>query len=202
MDNSNKMYFVKNRSAGQVCYSIPDLGIKKHLAPGEKISVSFDELQKLSNQPGGKQLMVNFLQIEEEEVLNNLDIKVQPEYYMNEKQIVELLSKGSLDAFLDCLDYAPTGVIDLIKDIAVKLPLADYNKKDALKQKTGFDVDKALINKRAEEEEARNPGGFIADSSEKTTTARPSGRRTNVTYKTNTTETSASGRPKPVTTTK
>ena len=54
MDNSNKMYLVKNRSAGQVCYSIPDLGIKKHLAPGETIKVSFDELQKLSNQPGGR----------------------------------------------------------------------------------------------------------------------------------------------------
>ena len=200
MDNSNKMYLVKNRSAGQVCYSIPDLVIKKHLAPGETIKVSFDELEKLSNQPGGRQLMVNFLQIEEEEVLNNLDIKVQPEYYMNEKQIVELLTKGSLDAFLDCLDYAPTGVIDLVKDIAIKLPLADYDKKDALRQKTGFDVDKALLNKRAEEEEARNPGGFVADNREKATASRPTGRRTNVTYKTNNVKTSASGRPKPVTT--
>ena len=144
--------------------------------------------------------MVNFLQIEEEEVLNNLDIKVQPEYYMNEKQIIELLTKGSLDAFLDCLDYAPTGVIDLVKDIAIKLPLADYDKKDALRQKTGFDVDKALLNKRAEEEEARNPGGFVADNKEKVAASRPSGRRTNVTYKTSDVETSTSGRPKPVST--
>ena len=60
---------------------------------------------------------------------------------------------GSLDAFLDCLDFAPVGVIDLLKKFAVSVPLADYEKRKALKEKTGFDVDIALKNMMADKAE-------------------------------------------------
>ena len=59
---------------------------------------------------------------------------------------IELLRSGSLDAFLDALDFAPTGVIDLIKTFAVQLPLNDVEKCNALKEKTGFDVMTAIKN--------------------------------------------------------
>jgi hypothetical protein len=85
--------------------------------------------------------MQNFLQIQSEGATKSLNIKTEPEYYMNEQQIIDLLKTGPLDQFLDCLDYAPLGVIDLIKKYAVSLPLSDYEKRQALKSKTGFDVD-------------------------------------------------------------
>ena len=75
------------------------------------------------------------------------------------QQIVDLIRTGSLDAFLDCLDFAPVGVIDLLKKYAVSVPLADYEKRKALKEKTGFDVDAALKNiaaEKAEEEAGKN----------------------------------------------
>jgi hypothetical protein len=87
---------------------------------------------------------------------------------MSEQQIVELIKSGSLDAFLDCLDFAPIGVIDLLKKYAVSVPLTDYDKRLALKQKTGFDVDAAL--RHIEEEKAE----------EKTEDAAPTGRRVQV----------------------
>ena len=65
---------------------------------------------------------------------------------MNENNVIELLKHGSLDEFLDCLDYAPEGVIELIKKFAVQLPLDNYEKRQALKTKTGFDVDAAVAN--------------------------------------------------------
>lgn len=187
MARETTMYLVKNRSAGRVAYQIPDIGVKRHFAPGEVQKISYGELEKLSWQPGGKQLMANFLQIQAEEALRDLSVSVEPEYYMSEQQIKELLESGSFEAFLDCLDFAPTGVLDLIKDYAVKLPLSDYKKREALRDKLGFDVDKALANKKAEEEEAKNPGGFVADGSKTTTTAtttRPAARRTTANYKT------------------
>jgi hypothetical protein len=79
---------------------------------------------------------------------------------MSENQVRDLLLTGSLDAFLDALDFAPLGVIDLIKTLAVQLPLTDLNKRKALKEKTGFDVDKALIHieeEKAEEAEHIQP---------------------------------------------
>ena len=142
----NKLFKVKNRSASEVVYSIPEDGIRRPFAPGEVKRISYEELQKLSYQPGGREIMTNFLQIESEEVTSELNIKREVEYDMSEEQIIELLRSGSLDAFLDALDFAPTGVIDLIKTFAVQLPLNDVEKCNALKEKTGFDVMTAIKN--------------------------------------------------------
>lgn len=49
-----------------------------------------------------------------------------------------------MDEFLDALDYAPKGMIDVIKKYALELPMTDLNKAEALKEKTGFDTLKAL----------------------------------------------------------
>lgn len=144
---------VKNRSAGMVVYRIPEMGIRREFAPGETKRISKEELEKLSYQSGGRELMYHFLQVQSQTALEDLGIKPEPEYNMSEQQIYDLLVSGSLDAFLDCLDFAPIGVIDLVKKLAVSIPLNDSSKRDALKEKTGFDVTAALANIKAEQEE-------------------------------------------------
>ena len=149
---SDKIYQVKNRSASRVCYRIPEDGIRREFAPGEVRKISFTELEKLSFQPGGREMMAQFLQITEE-AAQEFGIHTEPEYNMSEQDIAELLKNGSLDAFLDCLDFAPVGVIEIVKALAVQLPLENTAKRDALKKKTGFDVEAALRNIAAEKEE-------------------------------------------------
>lgn len=175
MANYNKMYKVKNRSASMAVYSIPELGIRREFAPGEEKKISYNELEKLSYLSGGRQLMTHFLQITDEEVTTNLNIHTENEYYMSEEQIIDLIKYGSIDAFLDCLDYAPIGIIDLIKRYAVDIPMNDANKREALKKKTGFDVDSALKNKEAEKTDETQE----AKPEVKATT----GRRTTTNYK-------------------
>ena len=158
MENT-RMCLVKNRSASRVIYRIPELGIRREFSPTETKKISYDELEKLSYQPGGLVMMTNFLQIQDVPTTTELGIRTEPEYHMSEQQIVELIKVGSLDAFLDCLDFAPVGVIDLLKKYAVAVPLVDYDKRKALKEKTGFDVDAALkliAAEKAEEEAAKN----------------------------------------------
>ena len=138
------IFNVKNRSAGVVVYTIPEEGVRREFAPNETKRIRFQELEKLSYQSGGRELMQHFLQITNAEVLENLNIQAEPEYYMNDEQVIELIRTGSLDAWLDCLDFAPIGVIDLVKKYSVSIPLSDIEKRRALKQKTGFDVDAAL----------------------------------------------------------
>lgn len=145
---------VKNRSASMVVYVIPEDGIRREFAPGEVKKISQEELNKLSFQAGGRELMSSFLQIQSQEALENLNIKVEPEYYMSEDEIAELIMHGNIDQFLDCLDFAPTGIIDLIKKLSVAIPMTDTVKIEALKTKTGFDVSKALAMKAAEEAES------------------------------------------------
>lgn len=180
MDN-NKMYSVKNRSASVVVYNIPEDGIRRSFMPSETKNISFGELQKLSYQPGGIEIMANFLQIESEEVTKNLNIPREVEYDMSEEQIVNLLRNGSLDALLDALDFAPVGVIDLIKKFSIALPLNDMEKCEAIKEKTGFDVVQALANAKADKEnkEMATEKPATRRVQPETTTA----RRTNTQYK-------------------
>ena len=156
MENT-KICLVKNRSASRIVYRIPEMGIRREFSPTETKKISYEELEKLSYQPGGLAIMTNFLQIQDAPAIAELGIHAEPEYHMSEQQIIDLIRTGSLDAFLDCLDFAPVGIIDLVKKYAVSVPLADYEKRKALKEKTGFDVDAALKNIAAEkaEEEAK-----------------------------------------------
>ena len=181
MATNNKTYLVKNRSASMVVYKIPEDGIRREFAPGESKKISYSELEKLSYQSGGRALMSNFLQITDESVTNNLNIHTEAEYYMSEEQIAELIKHGSLDAFLDCLDYAPVGVIDLLKKYAVSLPVTDINKRKALKEKTGFDVDVAIKN--IEAEKAEDSGAEDNQITPVEKTAATTGRRATTNYK-------------------
>lgn len=172
-----KMYNVKNRSASVVVCRIPELGVRKEFAPGETMKMSYDELEKLSYQAGGRELMANFLQIMEDKVNDNLGVPRENEYYMSEQQIIDLLRTGSIPAFEDCLDFAPIGVIDLVKKFAIDLPLTDTLKIRILKDKTGFDVERALVN--AEDDK-------VAETIEQKAAeeqSAPAGRRTNTNYK-------------------
>lgn len=145
---------VRNRAEGSVGYIIPDLGnLNRQFMANETKEVSFDELRKLSFVPGGRYLLDNCLIIEDKDALQELVGDVQPEYFYTEEDIKNLLLAGSMDAFLDFLDFAPQGGIDLAKDLAVKLQINDINKREAIKNKTGFDVTKAIeFNKETAED--------------------------------------------------
>lgn len=152
MLDKNTMIKVTNRSNGIVVYQIPDLGnLVRRFVKGETKEVSFEELQKLSYIPGGKVLLSENLILDNKSAIAELLGKVEPEYNYTEAQIKELLIKGSLDAFLDCLDFAPEGVLELVKDLAVTLKINDIAKRDAIKKKLHFDVTKAIeINEESE----------------------------------------------------
>ena len=188
MIKQDTMYNVKNRSSSVVVYRIPETNIRREFAPGEVKRIPYGELEKLTYQDGGRELLENFLQILEEEVTSDLNVNREPEYNMSEQQIVDLLKNGSLDAFLDALDFAPIGVIDLIKSFSVSLPLTDIDKRKALKSKTGFDVDNALRHIEEEKSEA-SPSNTPTVAERRTQPAGaeaiPAGRRTSGTvYKT------------------
>ena len=54
-----------------------------------------------------------------------MDKNFEPEYHYTEDDIKTLLISGTLDQFLDCLDFAPDVIKDMIKDLAVELPVND-----------------------------------------------------------------------------
>ena len=182
----NQLVEVKNRSNSTVIYSLPELSIRRQFTPGETKRLAFSELEALTYRPGGLRLIMDCLLINDQGIANQIiNQKIEPEYWLDEQGIVKLLKEGSLDEFLDCLDFAPVGVIDLIKTVAIKLPLNDVEKRNALKKKTGYDLDKTLLNLRAvkEEEEASGKEAEEVSTERRVKPKVESGRRATPSYK-------------------
>lgn len=155
----NKVYLVTNRSAGEVVYAIPDMGIKmRSFQPGETKRISSEELRNLTYVPGGNVLLRDYLQISDAEMREELIGKVEPEYNMSAEDVKKLIQNGSMDEWLDCLDFAPSGVIDLIKNLSVELPLTDTSKMEAFKEKTGINIARAIQAKQEEQAELNAAG--------------------------------------------
>lgn len=144
---------VKNRSAGNVVYRVPDMGVRRDFTPGEVKIVDYEELRQLSYTQGGAALIGEYLQVLDKPVLKQMYDHVEPEYNFSDDDIKALILTGSLDSFLDALDFAPIGVLDLIKKYAVSLPMADLNKMNALKEKLGFDVQVAIASEAPDPDE-------------------------------------------------
>lgn len=136
---------VRNRDSGTVGYSIPDRGIWRNFAPGETKKISLDELQALQYVPGGEFTLKNLLMIKDRDALSALNVNTEPEYFYTEVEIRELLTKGTLDQLKDCLDFAPEGVIEIIKKMAVDIKLPDTEKREAIFQATGFNINNAIM---------------------------------------------------------
>lgn len=166
---------VENRTAGKIVYQIPDRHIRRELAPRQTIRVPKEEIEALSYTSGGLDLIRNHLLVKDEQVLDDLNIHREPEYYMNADNVAKLIKEGTLNEFKDALDFAPDGVKDMIKDLSVQIPLNDFSKRQALKEMTGFDVDAAIQHDR--ENKMSDDGEEIAAPAPKVRRVQQTGRR-------------------------
>lgn len=184
--NKDTLIKVVNKYNGTVGYTVPDLGVHRNFYPNETKEVTFDELEKLSFSPGGDVILKDFLEITDREAIAELfGRKPEPEYYYTREDIKTLLTSGTLDQFLDCLDFAPESIKEIIKDMAVDLPLNDVAKRNAIQEKLGFDVTKAIEIKNTKydgggdaiSETADQNSGRRAAPIKTEAAAAPSGRR-------------------------
>lgn len=145
----NTIIKICNRDDAAVFYDIPEMnGLHRVFQPNEVKEVTLGELIKLSYEPGGMDLLRNNFILNNKEAINMILGEVEPEYHYTPVDIKNLLLNGSLDELLDCLDFAPEGVIEIVKDLAVELPLNDVAKREAILNKTGFNVTNAIKIKK------------------------------------------------------
>ena len=145
MINKDTLIKVINKFNGTVGYDVPDLGIHRDFYPNETKEIRFEELEKLSYAPGGDVILEQYLEVTDKEAIEKIfHQEPEPEYHYTVEDIKKLMTSGTLDQFLDCLDFAPEAIKESIKDVAVELPLNDIAKRDAVKEKLGFDVTRAI----------------------------------------------------------
>ena len=145
MIKDDTLIIVKNRNNGTTGYVLPDSNVRRSFAPQETKKIPLSELRSLQYAPGGSYILDNLLIVENQEALDALNMKVEPEYFYDEKKIKELLLTGSMDEFLDFLDFATSGAIEIAKEIAVKEQIPDVRKREAISKKTGFSINNAIM---------------------------------------------------------
>lgn len=147
---------VINRSSGPIFYTIPELNLARTFAAGEDKDIDRDELQRLAYQDGGQELIDMYLLIQDAEVAHEISplSAKELEYNYTKEDVIKLVQYGSLDEFLDALDFAPEGVVELIKSVSIELPLTDTQKMQAFKNKKGTDLANLIkINEEAKAEQ-------------------------------------------------
>lgn len=165
--DGNKLISVRNRNNGSTGYSIPDRNITRLWnVPGEIKNIPFAELQSLQYVPGGEYILENLLIVEDDEALNALNMHVEPEYKYTEEDIKNILlsvDNDSLDRLEDFLNFSPAGGIDLAQKLAVELEIPDTRKRKMISEKTGLNIDNAIMinhmmnDDDSEEEKAAAP---------------------------------------------
>lgn len=146
---------VRNRNNGTTGYTLDDGGLTRQFMPGETKKIDEDELRRLYLQPGGRYILENYLIIQDEALVSDIVGAVEPEYNYTEDQIKELLLNGTEDELRDCLDFAPQGVKELVKQLAVDMRLNDMRKRRIIGDHFGFDINAAIGFK--EEDEGVDP---------------------------------------------
>lgn len=135
---------------------------------GETKRVNLDDLIELKSSDGGARLLEEYLVINDKDAIKLLDLQPEPEYFYGKEEVEKLLTEGSLDQLEDCLNFAPEGVIDLIKEVALKMELPDTRKRALIARKTGYNLDNILRVK-----EILNAGEEVKTEEKKARKANP-----------------------------
>ena len=145
MIKDTDLIVVRNRNNGKTGYTL-DNNFHRDFSFQEEKKVPFEELKRLSYAPGGKYLLDNYLVVENQEALDLLNMKVEPEYFYDEARIRELLfTYDNIDEFADFLDFAPVGAIEIAKTIAIDERIPDVRKREMLSKKTGLNINNAIM---------------------------------------------------------
>lgn len=140
-----KLVKVTNRNVGITGYTLDDGRIHRRFEINETKTIPLEELKALAANPGGEKILRDYLIIDDKSALEALDLSIEPEYYYKDEDIEKILLTGELDLLEDTLNFAPKGVIEIIKKKAVDLQLPDTRKRKLILEKTGFSVDNAIM---------------------------------------------------------
>lgn len=161
---------VRNMMNHRVAYVL-DSGIRRRFSPKAVFNIPASELRQLSYQPGGTELLTNYLHIDNKELAREFGITDNDvEYDWTDKEVVDALTTSDMDILLDALDFAPEGIKETIVDKAVELEIPDNNRRLAIKDATGADVSKMIEVKHAYDDVSE-------DKAEQAPTSRRAGQK-------------------------
>lgn len=167
---------VRNLVDHMVVYKIDELNRRVVFNPFETKKVTVDELRRLNYQHGGQILIHDYLCVMNNELRKEFSIDPNMvEYDWTLKDVDAVLTSRPIDELLDALEFGPKGIQDLLIDRAVQLKIPDTNRRKAIQDITGVDINNMINFKEQTEEVEENAEAPHARRVSKT--PQPSGRR-------------------------
>lgn len=148
MDNTK--IAVQNLTDNDVVYIDDNGGISRRMVfhAQQTIPVEKEVIERMQYDTGGSILLKDFLSVKDEDMRADIGIpEDQIEYNWTKEDVKNLLTSGEEDALRDALDFAPQGIIDMIIDMAVDMPLNDRNKVEIIAEATGRNIEMMINNK-------------------------------------------------------
>lgn len=143
-------------------YIVELTGVRRALPAHASFKVKASELRELNYQLGGQEILKNYIRVNNSALAKEFGVDVDntPEYNWGRDEVKGCLENDDINVLLDALDFAPTGIKQLIADMAVELEISDVNKRQAISKAMGIDVDSMIANKHLfdkEEETEEKP---------------------------------------------
>ena len=142
----DKQYIeVRNLTGQTVAYKIEEDNIRRVFAPHETKKITAEELRKAAYKYGNNVLFQDYLCVDNKELAEEFGVPEDAvEYWWKKEDIDRVLSEGSMDEFLDALDYAPKGIVTAIKDRAIETKVNSMEKRKAILDNLGDDITKII----------------------------------------------------------
>lgn len=149
---------VRNLVGHMVVYKIDELNRRVVFNPFETKKVPVDELRRLNYQHGGRVLLHDYLCVQNYELREEFGIDPSVvEYDWTLQDIDAALTSRPIDELLDALEFGPEGIKNMLVDRAVELKIPDTNRRRAIQDITGVDVNNMInFKEQAEEDEKKN----------------------------------------------
>ena len=120
----------------QTGYILPSSGRSRRLMPDVTMRVTAGELRELFFSPGGSILLQNYINVGNKSLAAEFGVPYDAiEYDWTEADVKKCLTEDETDVLLDALDFAPQGIIETLKDDAIKLEINDRAKIKAIADK-------------------------------------------------------------------
>jgi len=129
-------------AVGYQCVSNPLVQRVWH-KPGIKKMITLEELRDAVSAPGGNLLFTRHLLIKDEEVRAELDLPIDKDKMMSDKELEDLL-KGNPTKLKDTMPNLYKETQRRIADKAVQMKLDNLTKVSIIKEHTGIDVYKLI----------------------------------------------------------
>lgn len=177
---------VKNMADYRVGYTMKEENIRRIFEDGEIKQITAGELRKLNYKRGGHTMLTDYLCVMNKDLANEFGIdddSFENEYNWDVARVDSVLKNEPLAVLQDALDFAPQGIIDLIKDRAIELKIDSMDKRQAISDALSIDLNGMIEIQKMKETElegvAEKPKARRASKAKNTSgSEQPKQRRT------------------------